>query len=91
MAIVAAAGLAAGFTGTTAGAAARTAPLPASGFNEPAALAEWHPRLEYLDEAPMNDSPVLMAKAPANVRRMYRVLNLFPGFKRSSRIVRFRF
>jgi len=39
----------------------------------------------------MNDSPVLMAKAPANVRRMFRLVNLLPGFKRSSRIVRFRF
>lgn len=62
-----------------------------SGFDDPAALAEWHPRLEYVDEAPMNDSPVLMAKAPANVRRLYRLLNLLPGMKRSSRIVRFRF
>ncbi len=61
------------------------------GFNDPAALADWHPRLEYLDEAPMNDSPVLMAKAPANVRRMFRLLNLLPGMKRSTRIVRFRF
>jgi len=39
----------------------------------------------------MNDSPVLMAKAPANIRRRYRLMNLLPGFKRSSRIVRFRF
>ncbi|MFE0022792.1 class I SAM-dependent methyltransferase [Amycolatopsis sp. NPDC059021] len=62
-----------------------------SGFSDPAALAAWHPRLEYVDEAPMNDSPVLMAKAPANVRRMYRLMNLLPGMKRSSRIVRFRF
>lgn len=61
------------------------------GFNNPAALADWHPRLEYVDEAPMNDSPVLMAKAPANVRRMYRLMNLLPGMKRSTRIVRFRF
>jgi len=61
------------------------------GFDDPAALADWHPRLEYVDEAPMNDSPVLMAKAPANIRRMYRLMNLLPGFKRSSRIVRFRF
>ncbi|WP_238176465.1 M4 family metallopeptidase [Kribbella albertanoniae] len=38
VAIVAAAGLAAGFTGTTAGAADRTAPLPASGFDQPAAV-----------------------------------------------------
>ncbi|ADB34616.1 Bacillolysin [Kribbella flavida DSM 17836] len=38
MAVVAAAGLAASFTGTPAGAADRTAPLPASGFNEPAAV-----------------------------------------------------
>ena len=61
------------------------------GFNDPAALADWHPRLEYVDEAPMNDSPVLMAKAPATVRRMYRLMNLLPGFRRSSRILRFRF
>ncbi len=61
------------------------------GFDDPAALAEWHPRLEYVDEAPMNDSPVLMAKAPANVRRLYRCMNLLPGFRRSTRIVRFRF
>lgn len=61
------------------------------GFDEPGALADWHPRLEYVDEAPMNDSPVLMAKAPANIRRLYRLLNLLPGMKRSSRIVRFRF
>lgn len=61
------------------------------GFDDPSTLAGWHPRLEYVDEAPMNDSPVLMAKAPANVRRLYRVLNLLPGMKRSSRIVRFRF
>jgi O-methyltransferase involved in polyketide biosynthesis len=61
------------------------------GFADPATLADWHARLEYVDEAPMNDSPVLMAKAPANVRRVYRLLNLLPGMKRSSRIVRFRF
>src|SRR4051794_4974353 len=61
------------------------------GFDEPAALAAWHPRLEYVDEAPMNDSPVLMAKAPTAVRRMYRLLNLLPAFKNSSRILRFRF
>jgi O-methyltransferase involved in polyketide biosynthesis len=61
------------------------------GFDDPAALAEWHPRLEYIDEAPMNDSPELMAKAPANVRRAYRVLNLLPGMRQSTRIVRFRF
>jgi O-methyltransferase len=61
------------------------------GFDDPAALADWHPRLHYVDEAPMNDSPMLMAKAPANVRRMYRLMNLLPGLKRSSRIVRFRF
>ncbi|GAA3621581.1 class I SAM-dependent methyltransferase [Nonomuraea rosea] len=62
-----------------------------SGFNDPAALADWHPRLEYVDEAPMNDSPVLMAKAPANIRRIYRLMNLMPGMRRSTRIVRFRF
>jgi O-methyltransferase involved in polyketide biosynthesis len=60
------------------------------GFDNPAALADWHPRLEFVDEAPMNDSPVLMAKAPANVRRLYRLTNFLPGMKRSSRIVRFR-
>ncbi|TDD50287.1 M4 family peptidase [Kribbella antibiotica] len=38
MAIVAAAGLAAGFTGTPAGAAGRATPLPASGFDQPAAV-----------------------------------------------------
>ncbi len=61
------------------------------GFNDPAVLADGHPRLEYVDEAPMNDSPILMAKAPANVRRIYRLMNLLPGMKRSTRIVRFRF
>jgi O-methyltransferase involved in polyketide biosynthesis len=61
------------------------------GFNDPATLADWHPRLEYVDEAPMYDSPVLMAKAPANIRRMYRLMNLLPGMKRSTIIVRFRF
>jgi O-methyltransferase len=61
------------------------------GFDTPAALADWHPRLEYVDEAPMNDSPILMAKAPANIRRMYRLMNLLPGMKRSTRIVRLRF
>jgi len=39
-----------------------------SGFDDPAAIAGWHPRLEYVDEAPMNDSPELMAKAPAAIR-----------------------
>ncbi|HET9649372.1 MAG TPA: class I SAM-dependent methyltransferase [Microlunatus sp.] len=61
------------------------------GFDDPPALADWHPRLEYVDEAPMNDSPVLLARAPATTRRMYRLMNLMPGFRRSSRIVRFRF
>lgn len=61
------------------------------GFDDPTVLADWHRRLEYIDEAPMNDSPVLMAKAPPGVRRMYRLMNLLPAFKRSSRIVRFRF
>jgi len=61
------------------------------GFTDPAALADCHPRLEYVDEAPMNNAPVLMAKAPAKVRRLYRLLNLLPGFTRSTRIVRFRF
>ncbi|QYC41989.1 Leucine carboxyl methyltransferase [Nonomuraea coxensis DSM 45129] len=61
------------------------------GFDVPAALAAWHPRLEYVDEAPMYDAPVLMAKAPAGVRRVYRLLNLLPGMRRSTRIVRFRF
>lgn len=62
-----------------------------SGVDDPSALAGWHPRLTYVDEAPMNDSPVLMAKAPARIRRMYRVMNLLPGFTHSSRIVRFSF
>lgn len=61
------------------------------GFNDPATLADWHPRLRYVDEAPMYDAPVLLAKAPARTRRMYRLLNLVPGMKRSTRIVRFRF
>jgi O-methyltransferase involved in polyketide biosynthesis len=61
------------------------------GFDDPAALADWDPRLEYVDEAPMNDAPVLMSKAPANIRRLYRFMNRMPGFTRSSRIVRFRF
>ncbi|MBF6171946.1 class I SAM-dependent methyltransferase [Nocardia blacklockiae] len=61
------------------------------GFDDPAALAEFHPRLEYVDEAPMNDSPVLMAKAPAGTRRVFRLLNLVPGMRKSTRIVRFRF
>lgn len=61
------------------------------GFDDPAALADWHPRLEYVDEAPMNDSPVLLDHAPAPTRLMYRLLNLLPGFRQSSRIVRFRF
>ncbi|GAA1565347.1 MULTISPECIES: class I SAM-dependent methyltransferase [Kribbella] len=61
------------------------------GFDDPAALADWHPRLEYVDEAPMNDAPELLAKAPTGVRRLYRVMNLLPGFRHSSRIVRFRF
>ncbi|MEV5554896.1 class I SAM-dependent methyltransferase [Nonomuraea wenchangensis] len=61
------------------------------GFDVPAALAAWHPRLEYVDEAPMNDAPILMAKAPPGVRRLYRFMNLLPGMKRSTRIVRFRF
>ena len=61
------------------------------GSNDPASMADWHPRLEFVDEASMNDSPVLMAKAPANIRRMYLLISLLPGFKRSSRIVRFRF
>ncbi|WP_241999232.1 MULTISPECIES: M4 family metallopeptidase [Kribbella] len=38
VAIVATAGLAGAFTGSPAGAATRTAPLPASGFNQPAAV-----------------------------------------------------
>lgn len=61
------------------------------GFDDPAVLADWHPRLEFVDEARMNDSPLLLAKAPATIRRVYRVMNLLPGFTRSSRIVRFRF
>jgi O-methyltransferase len=61
------------------------------GFDHPADLAEWHPRLTYVDEAPMNDSPLLLARAPATVRRTYRLLNLVPGLKHSTRILRFRF
>ncbi|MBB5081751.1 class I SAM-dependent methyltransferase [Nonomuraea endophytica] len=61
------------------------------GFNDPAALADWHPRLEFVDEAPMFDAPELMAKAPARIRRLYRFMLLLPGLKRSTRIVRFRF
>ncbi|MFB4313845.1 class I SAM-dependent methyltransferase [Actinomadura sp. 21ATH] len=62
-----------------------------SGFDDPAALAGWHPRLEYVDEAPMYDSPLLMARAPASARRVYRLMNLVPGLRRSTVIVRFRF
>ncbi len=61
------------------------------GFDDPADLAGWHSRLEYVDEAPMNDSPTLLAKAPTAIRRTYRLMNLLPGFRHSSRIVRFRF
>jgi O-methyltransferase len=61
------------------------------GFDHAADLAGWHPRLEFVDEAPMNDSPELMAKAPGNVRTLFRLMNLLPGFARSSRILRFRF
>ncbi|HEX6342284.1 class I SAM-dependent methyltransferase [Umezawaea sp.] len=61
------------------------------GFDDPASLARWHPRLSYVDEAPMNDSPLITAKAPAGVRRAYRLMNLLPGLRRSTRIVRFRF
>jgi O-methyltransferase len=61
------------------------------GFDDPAALAEWHPRLSYVSEAPMNDSPVMLAKAPPAIRRVYRLMNLLPGFTKSSRIVRFHF
>ena len=61
------------------------------GFNDPAALAGWHPRLEYVDEATMFDSPLLMARAPTGVRRMYRLMNLLPGMRRSVILARFRF
>ncbi|QVQ52294.1 class I SAM-dependent methyltransferase [Spiractinospora alimapuensis] len=61
------------------------------GFDDPSTLADCHPRLRYVDEAPMYDAPVLMAKAPPNVRRAYRLLNLIPGMTRATRIVRFRF
>ncbi|ASF13352.1 putative methyltransferase [Nocardia brasiliensis NBRC 14402] len=61
------------------------------GFDDPAAIADWQPRLEFVDEAPMNDAPVLMAKAPKDIRRLYRLLNRLPGMRRSTRIVRFRF
>ncbi|WP_019926117.1 class I SAM-dependent methyltransferase [Nocardia sp. BMG111209] len=62
-----------------------------SGFDDPAIPATWDPRLEYVGEAPMNDSPLLMAKAPGNIRWMFRLLNLLPGMRRSTRIVQFRF
>ncbi len=39
----------------------------------------------------MNDSPVMLAKAPPTTRRLYHLMNLLPGFTQSSRIVRFRF
>jgi O-methyltransferase len=61
------------------------------GFDDPAALVEWHPRLTYAGEAPMNDSPVMLAKAPPGIRRFYHLMNLLPGLAKSSRIVRFRF
>jgi O-methyltransferase len=61
------------------------------GFDDPAVLADSHPRLHYVDEAPMNDSPELMTRAPTGTRRLYRVMNVLPGFRHSSRIVRFRF
>jgi O-methyltransferase involved in polyketide biosynthesis len=61
------------------------------GFDDPRSLADWHDDLEYVDEEPMNDSPVLLAKAPAGTRRLYSLMNRLPGFTHSSRIVRFRF
>ncbi|MDP4512068.1 hypothetical protein [Nonomuraea turcica] len=45
----------------------------------------------YVGEAPMYDAPILMAKAPANTRRMYCLMNLLPGMKRSTTHLRFRF
>ncbi|GLY01605.1 MULTISPECIES: class I SAM-dependent methyltransferase [Actinoplanes] len=62
-----------------------------SGIDDPAVIAGWHPRLSYVGEAPMNDSPLLMARAPAGTRRIYRLLNLFPAYTRSSRILQYRF
>ena len=29
----------------------------------------------------MNDSPTLLAKAPTATRRLYRLMNLMPGFR----------
>jgi O-methyltransferase involved in polyketide biosynthesis len=61
------------------------------GFDEPARIADWHPRLRYVGAAPVSDSPVLTAKAPAGVRRAYRLLSLLPGVKNSIAVVRFSF
>lgn len=61
------------------------------GFNDPAELATWHPRLEYAEQTTMFDSPLLWAKAPAGVRRLYRLMNLLPGMKRSVLLARYRF
>ena len=38
-----------------------------------------------------SSNTLIIADTPANIRRMYRLMNLLPGFTRSSRIVRFRF
>ncbi|MFC7620392.1 class I SAM-dependent methyltransferase [Microlunatus sp. GCM10028923] len=57
--------------------------------NDPAALADWHPRLRYLGEAPMNDSP-LIARAPANIRLLYAIMNRL-GMRHTMRIVRYGF
>lgn len=59
------------------------------GCDDPAALADWHPRLTYLGEAPMNDSP-LIARAPASIRVLYAILNRL-GMRHSMRIVRYGF
>lgn len=60
-----------------------------SGF-KPRVLADWHPRLEYLDEAPILNSPDL-ARLPASVRFTYWLMNVTPGLRTSYRVERYRF
>ena len=57
--------------------------------NDPAGLADWHPRLRYLGETPMNDSP-LISRAPASIRLLYAIMNAL-GMRKSMRIVRYAF
>ena len=72
------------------GASRRWEPLGAGttpssmGFDDPAALAEWHQRLEYVDEAPMNDSRCF-GEGPFDHPPMYRLMNTMPASRRSSR------